>query len=68
MDKVRAAAHPGGMNEDQDRGAGAPSQRWRTLPPRVDLRDTIAVQETPPKPEVISTPADPLREAVNVGG
>ncbi|WP_252806692.1 hypothetical protein [Actinoallomurus spadix] len=56
------------MNEDQDRGAGAPSQRWRTLPPRVDLRDTIAVQETPPKPEVISTPADPLREAVNVGG
>ncbi|MCO5991845.1 hypothetical protein [Actinoallomurus rhizosphaericola] len=56
------------MNGDQDRGAGAAPKRWRTLPPRADLRDTVAVQETPPKPAVITTPEDPLREAVNVGG
>ncbi|MEV0404718.1 hypothetical protein [Actinoallomurus sp. NPDC050550] len=54
------------MSDDQGDRPGA--GRWATLPPRVRLQDTVAVQETPPKPQVVLTPDDPLREATTVGG
>ncbi|GAA2101461.1 hypothetical protein [Actinomadura alba] len=31
-------------------------QRFGKLPPRIRLEDTVASQETPPKPEVIGDP------------
>ncbi|WP_165963908.1 hypothetical protein [Actinomadura sp. KC216] len=37
----------------QERGA----DRWRSLPPRIRLEDTMAGQEVPPKPQVIADPS-----------
>ncbi|MFG2016189.1 hypothetical protein [Actinomadura geliboluensis] len=31
--------------------------RWRALPPRVQLEDTVPGQEVPPKPQVIADPS-----------
>ncbi|MFI0366712.1 hypothetical protein ACH35V_02465 [Actinomadura sp. 1N219] len=33
------------------------AERWRSLPPRIRLEDTVAGQEVPPKPQVIADPS-----------
>jgi hypothetical protein len=45
------------MSDDQR--AESPADRWRSLPPRIPLEDTVAVQEVPPKPQVIADPGNP---------
>ncbi|HEX2316720.1 MAG TPA: hypothetical protein VHJ17_23445 [Thermomonospora sp.] len=42
------------MSDDQQ--PETTPDRWRTLPPRTPLADLVAVQEVPPKPEVINGP------------
>lgn len=44
--------HHGDMSADQRHEDTA--DRWRELPPHIRLEDTVAVQETPPKPQVIA--------------
>ncbi|WP_433324852.1 hypothetical protein [Spirillospora sp. CA-294931] len=46
------------MSEDSRKPEKSPSARWSKLPPRTDLKDTVGVQEVPPKPEVIVNPRD----------
>ncbi|RKS76979.1 hypothetical protein BZB76_2348 [Actinomadura pelletieri DSM 43383] len=36
----------------------SPADRWRSLPPRIPLEDTVAVQEVPPKPQVVAEPGN----------
>lgn len=33
------------------------ADRWRELPPHIRLEDTVAIQEVPPKPQVIADPS-----------
>jgi hypothetical protein len=41
-----------------------PEGRWQALPPRIQLEDTVAGQEVPPKPQSIAeTTPTPIDEA-----
>lgn len=64
-DEQETTGKPGLAGESAVRHEIGPalSGRWRSLPPRIRLQDTIATQETPPKPQVIAEVEDPLREA-----
>ncbi|WP_157433032.1 hypothetical protein [Actinomadura rifamycini] len=42
------------MSEQKQHGEKASDGRWRALPPRTPLEDLVAVQEVPPKPQVIA--------------
>ncbi|MFI0484925.1 hypothetical protein [Actinomadura sp. 9N215] len=44
------------MSDDQQQENTA--DRWRTLPPRTPLEDLVAMQEVPPKPQVIADPGN----------
>ncbi|WP_171064732.1 hypothetical protein [Actinomadura soli] len=41
---------------DDERAHERGAERWRSLPPRIRLEDTMAGQEVPPKPQVIADP------------
>ncbi|MFI0405950.1 hypothetical protein [Actinomadura sp. 3N508] len=43
------------MSDDELRQESG-ADRWRSLPPRIRLEDTMAGQEVPPKPQVIADP------------
>ncbi|REE99010.1 hypothetical protein [Thermomonospora umbrina] len=47
------------MSEDRQQKT---ADRWRALPDRTPLEDLVAVQEVPPKPQVVGEPGNTALE------
>jgi hypothetical protein len=58
MDITATKIHHQAMEDELSRAAETEDvpQRFGKLPPRIRLADTVAEQETPPKPEAIANP------------